>query len=379
MRMLMIGGCPGRFICDAHHMAWRLDGEIELVGGCFSSDPERNRQAAERLGVDSARVSDSWQSAIAREAALPPARRAHFVASITPNRLHAPVAVHAMRHGFPVLSDKPLCYSLAEAEELERVQAETGLPFALTHNYSGYAMVKQARELISSGRLGRVLKAVVEYPQGGVAAGMAQGRADALRDPGKRTERSACFSDIGVHAAQLLEYVSGIVIQQVCADCTTIVPGRELEDDASVLLRLSGGAKGVLLASQIASGEENPLSLRVWCEHGGLEWRQMEPNSLMVKWRDRPMEIRRSGRYFDEELPATRAATRLPAGHPEGYLEAFATIYARFARQLRARAEGRQPQPEDLDVPGLADGMRGMRITAAVVDSAAVESRWMAV
>jgi len=377
--MAMVGGCPGKFICDAHHMAWRLDGLIDLVAGCFSCDQVRNSAAGEHLGLDPDRIYANYEALIAGELSLPSERRAQLIASVTPNQLHAPVALAALRHGFPVISDKPLSYSLSEARELAQVVRETGLDFALTHTYNGYPMVKQAHELLASGRLGKVLRVAAEYPQAGVAHGLAAGRAAALKDPGKRTEVSGCFSDIGVHAAQMLEYISGERIQRLCADSSSIVPGRELDDDANCLLRLSGGGKGVLFASQLATGEENPLAVRVWCEHAGLEWRQMEPGSLVIRWRDRPMEIRRAGRYFDEDLPLTRAATRLPAGHPEGYIEAFATIYAKMARVIHARAVGKQLEASDLDLPGITDGVRGMTITQAVFESSQAEGAWVTV
>ena len=381
LRMGMVGGCPGKFICDAHHMSWRLDGLIELVAGSFSPNPERNARAGEQLGIERARVYDSYQDMMQAEAALPAEQRIELVASITPNQIHVPVALAALQAGFPVISDKPLAYSLDEGRALVRTLEECGLLFALTHNYSGYPMVKQAKELIASGSMGRVLKVVVEYPQGSVAVGMSSGdakRIEGLKDPGHQTDVSACFSDIGVHAAQLAEYITGIEIEKVAADATTIVPGRPFEDDANVLLRFNNGAKGVLIASQISAGGENPLNIKVYCEQGSFYWCQEEPNSLTLRRIDQPMQIIRAGKYFDLPGQSPKHATRMPAGHPEGYIEAFASIYRNVARILLAEANGEKPNPLDYDFPTAAEGLRGMTLTQAVHDSANNDSAWTA-
>jgi predicted dehydrogenase len=377
IRIGLVGGKPGAFIGDAHRMAMLLDGDCDLVAACCSSDPERARSAGERLCLAPERCHASYAELIAAEAALPPERRIHAVASVTPNALHAPVALAALRAGFHVISDKPLCYDLSEADELVRTVAETGLVFALTHNYSGYPLVKQARAMIAAGELGAVRKVVVEYPQGGVANVLASGdptRIAALRDPQKRTARSACVADIGTHAAQLAEYVTGLRIEAVCADCSTAVPGRELEDDANVLLRLSGAANGILFASQIAAGEENPLAIRVWCERGSLAWRQMDPNTLELRRPGQPIALYRHGGGYS--APEAKAATRLPAGHPEGYIEAFATLYRNAARCIRAALADTPAEPRDQDFPTVADGRHLMGVVEAVAESAAACSAW---
>jgi len=379
IRMAMVGGCPGKFICDVHHYAWRLDGLIELVAGAFSPDAERNRRAGEALHLDPARVYGDWRELIAREAERPAAERPQLVASITPNQLHAPVAIAALEAGFAVISDKPLAFSLAEGRELAAVVERTGLPFALTHTYALYPMIHEARALVHGGELGAVRKVVVEYLQGGAGMALTSGderRLAGARDPGHQTDRSGCFSDIGVHAAQLTEFVTGRSIERVAARTESWIPGRTLDADCDVLLALAGGGTGVLTTSQVCVGNENPLALRVWCERGAIEWRQEEPNSMLLRPIDGPMQVRRVGRFAGD---AMRSATRLPAAHPEGYIEAFANFYARIARQLQARAADREPDPADLVLPGIADGLRGMAITEAVIDSAERDSAWTAV
>lgn len=379
LRMGMVGGCPGKFICDAHHMAWRLDGLIELVAGSFSPNGERNKQAGEQLCIAPERVYASYQEMMEQEAALPAEQRIELVASITPNQLHAPVALAALNAGFPVISDKPLSFSVAEAREICQVVDQSGLLFALTHNYSGYPMVKQARALIDSGELGAVLKAVTEYPQGGVAVSMASGnpkRIEAVKDPGHQTDVSACFSDIGIHAAQLTEYICGIGISAVLADAGTIVPGRTLEDDANVLVHFDNGARGVLIASQICAGNENPLNIKVYCEQGSLYWCQEEPNNLILRRSDQPLQVLRTGRWFDLPGEQAKHATRLPAGHPEGYVESFAVLYRNLARVLLAEASGEAVDERDRDFPTAHDGLRGMALIQAIHDSACGGNTW---
>ena len=380
LRMGMVGGCPGKFICDAHHMAWRLDGLIELVAGSFSPNSERNNNAAQQLGIAPDRVYATYQEMFEAEAQRPVDQRMQLVASITPNHIHAPVAIAALRAGFAVISDKPLAFSLAEAKALKAAVDQSGLLFALTHNYSGYPMVKQAKELIASGTLGTVLKVVAEYAQGSVAHVMASGDAERIAaacNPGHQTDVSGCFSDIGVHAAQLSEYICGIEIKSALSDASTIVPNRSLDDDANVLLRFNNGAKGVLIASQICSGHENPLAIKVHTEKGSLAWAQENPNNLELRLADKPMQILRSGRYFDLPGQSPKHATRLPAGHPEGYIEAFACIYRNVARVLLAEAHGEAVNPLDQDFPSVDDGLRGMALIQAVYDSSKNNSAWV--
>ena len=377
LQMGLVGGGEGAFIGAVHRMAAELDGQIQLTCGAFSSDPERSRAAGVALyGLDPARSYGSYAELMAQEAERPAADRMDFVVIATPNHTHFPIAKAALAAGFHVVSDKPATLDLAEAKELAALVAEKNLLYGLTHNYTGYPMVKEARHLVRSGAFGKVRRVVVEYIQGWLAereeaAGNKQ--AEWRTDPG-RAGAAGCMGDIGTHGENLAEYVTGLRIASLCADLTTFVPGRALEDDGNVLLRFEGGAKGVLFASQIAVGEENGLRLRVYGESGGLEWAQMEPNSLLVRWPDRPLEIRRTGGAGVS--PVAAGATRLPAGHPEGFLEAFAVLYRNFAATLLAHRAGRKPSEEEADFPTIADGVRGMAFVEAVVASAAAGAQW---
>ncbi|MDE1170244.1 MAG: Gfo/Idh/MocA family oxidoreductase [Verrucomicrobium sp.] len=378
IRMGMVGGGEGAFIGAVHRMAAALDGQIELVAGAFSSDPARSRASGRALFLPEERCYGSHAEMFAAEAARPAAERIEFVSIVTPNFLHFPVAEAALRHGFPVLCDKPLTLTLDEAVRLAALVRETGLPFGLTHNYTGYPMVKEARARVAAGDLGAVRKVVAAYPQGWLAARIEAGgqkQADWRTDPA-RAGLSCCMGDIGTHAENLAEYVTGLRLEAVCADLATFVPGRPLDDDGSVLLRFRGSARGVLHATQVAAGEENGLSLQVYGEKGSLHWRHEEPNSLTLLWPDRPREIVRAGAGPLSE--AARRHTRLPAGHPEGFLEAFANLYRNFAAALRARAAGEAPDPA-LDFPGVADGVRGMAFLEAVVASSLGEKKWQPV
>ena len=301
-----------------------------------------------------------------------------FVVIATPNHTHHPVAKAALEAGFHVMSDKPVTFDLAEARELAALVDDKGLVFGLTHNYTGYPMVKEARHLVRSGAFGKVRRVVVEYIQGWLAErleGEGNKQAEWRTDP-SRSGAAGCMGDIGTHGENLVEYVTGLKIESLCADLTTFVPGRRLEDDGNVLLRFDNGAKGVLFASQISVGEENGLKLRVYGEAGGLEWSQMEPNSLIVRWPDRPYEVRRTGGPGVSD--AATGATRLPAGHPEGFLEAFALLYRNFADTLEAKRAGRAPTEENLDFPTIADGVRGMAFIETVVESAQAGAQWLA-
>jgi predicted dehydrogenase len=311
-----------------------------------------------------------------KETALPDGERMDFVAIVTPNHVHFPAAQAALEHGFPVVSDKPATFNLAEAKELGALVAKTGLLYALTHNYTGYPLVKEARAIVRSGQLGRIRKIVVEYPQGWLATRLeetGQKQAGWRTDPA-RSGAAGCLGDIGTHAENLAEYITGLRIAELAADMTSFVDGRALDDDANLLLRFEGGAKGVLHASQISVGEENNLNIRVYGEKGGLEWHQQEPNTLLLKWPDRPVEVLRTG--LGTLGLSAKANTRIPAGHPEGYLEGFANIYRNFAGHLRAVIDGTPPDPECLDYPTIADGIRGMAFIEAAVDSSRHNARW---
>ena len=375
IRMGMVGGGRDAFIGAVHRMAAALDGHIELVCGAFSSDPERSRSSGADLYLPASRVYGDFNEMMAAEAKLPADERMDFVSIVTPNNVHFPVARAALEAGFHVMSDKPMTFDLAQAKELAALVERTGLQFGLTHNYTGYPMVKEARHMVRSGAVGAVRKVVVEYPQGWLASlieSEGQKQASWRTDPA-RAGASSCIGDIGTHAENLMEYITGLKIAELCADLTTMVEGRQLEDDGNVLVRLDNGARGVLYASQISAGEENPLTIRIYGELAGLEWRQEEPNTLTVKWADRHREVRRTG--VGELCEASAAHTRLPPGHPEGFVEAFANLYRNYALALQARLAGEQPAP-DLDFPTVHDGVRGMAFISACVASSARDQKW---
>ena len=377
LRMGLVGGGEGAFIGAVHRIAAELDGRIELVCGAFSSDPSRSKRFGQELyDLPPNRSYGTFNEMVTEELRLPTEERMHFVVIAVPNHLHFPVAESSLQAGFHVVSDKPVTFDLGEARTLRALAAEKDLLFGLTHNYTGYPMVKEARELIKTGALGSIRRVIVEYIQGWLAERLeTQGNKQAIWRTDPRFSGSAgCMGDIGTHGENLLEYVTGLEIDSLCADLTTFVPGRLLEDDGNVLLRFSNGARGVLLASQIAVGEENGLKLRVYGERASLEWVQTDPNSLVVRWPDRPFEVRRTGGPGVSE--AATAATRLPAGHPEGFLEAFALLYRNFAAALEARLAGRDPTSEELDFPTIDDGVRGMAFIDAVVDSSKRGGVW---
>ena len=376
VRMGMVGGGEGAFIGGIHRMAAAMDGEIELVCGAFSSDPERSAQSGAMLYLEPERVYGDYRQMMSAEAALPADQRMQFVAIVTPNDLHFPVAEAALGAGFHVLSDKPATLSLAQALQLRERVRDSGLLYGLTHTYTGYPLVKEARERISRGELGKIRKVVVEYTQGWLA--------DRQEDLGNKQASwrlnpaqagvSSCMGDIGVHAANLAEYVSGLNITEVCADLSAFVEGRELDDDGSILLRLERGAKGVLMASQVCVGEENALSLRIYGENGGLEWRQQEPNTLWLKWADRPTEMLRTGGAYLGDLAGVN--TRTPMGHPEGYLEAFANVYMAFTAQIRAHEAGSDKNLRSRDCPGIEEAVRGMNFIELAVTASGSDIKW---
>lgn len=375
IRMGMVGGGRGAFIGGVHRMAAALDGEITLVCGAFSSDPERSKESGEDLYLPADRVYPSYEAMIRGEKALPEHERMDFVAIVTPNHMHYGPARMALENGFHVVCDKPLAFNMEEALELERLVQETGLIFALTHNYTGYPMVKQAKAMIANGELGKIRKVVVEYPQGWLSTAV-EGKQAAWRTDPKKSGIAGAMGDIGTHAENLAEYITGLQIKTLCADLSIFVDGRALDDDGNVLLRFDNGAKGILHASQICAGEENNLNIRVWGEKGGLEWRQMEPNTLIIRWLDKPTQVLRAG--VGALSPQAAAHTRLPGGHPEGYLEAFANIYRNFALCLRARLNGQTIDPIYQDFPSVKDGVRGMKFIEKVVESSGSEEKWVA-
>ncbi|SDR04426.1 Gfo/Idh/MocA family oxidoreductase [Pseudoxanthomonas sp. CF125] len=376
LRFGMIGGGRGAFIGAVHRIAAQMDGQAELVAGAFSSDPQRSRDSAADLFVAADRAYGSYREMAVAEAARPPGERLDFVVIVTPNDQHFPAATLFLEHGFNVVCDKPVTLTLAEARALRETVARSGKVFALTHNYTGNAMVKQARALVRGGALGTLRKVVVEYSQGWLASDIESGghkQASWRTDPA-RSGAAGCMGDIGTHAENLARYVTGLRIAELCADLTTFVPGRRLDDDGNLLLRFEGGARGVLHSSQIAVGEENKLSLRVYGSEASLEWQQEHPNELIVKYPDRPREILRRGNgYVGEDA---QRVTRIPAGHPEGYLEAFANLYREAFRAIAAEVAG-EPPPDDLDLPGIDDGVAGMAFIEAAVASARIGAVWV--
>lgn len=381
IRMGMVGGGRDAFIGAVHRMAAQMDGIIELTCGAFSADPQKSKASGNDLFLPANRVYPDYQTMFRAEAALPADERMDFVAIVTPNHMHFPVAKSAIAAGFSVMCEKPMTYNLEEAIALRDLVQQSGLLFGLTHNYSGYPMVKEARARVRAGDLGAIRKVMVAYPQGWLSTRLeetGQKQASWRTDP-LRAGASCCVGDIGTHAQQLSEYITGNRIESVCADLTTFVPGRALDDDVSALLRFEGGARGVLSASQVAVSEENGLSIRVYGEKGGLQWRQEEPNTLLMLWPDRPREIVRAGVNFQFLSDEAKRATRLPSGHPEGYLEAFANLYRNFALSLSHVAVGERPRDEHLDFPQVEDGVRGMAFLAAVLESGRSEKKWVKV
>ncbi len=373
----MVGGGRGAFIGAVHRMAAALDGQIEFVCGAFSSDPEKSRLSGEDFFLTPDRVYGSYQEMITRERLLPSDVRMDFISIVTPNHMHYGPAKMALENGFHVVCDKPLCFDMEEAQDLVHLVNSSGLLFALTHNYTGYPMVKQARRMIKDGHLGEIRKVVVEYPQGWLHTLLegSDNKQAAWRTDPTKSGIAGAMGDIGTHAENLAEYITGLKIKEICADVSIIVKGRLLDDDANVLLRFDNGARGVLHASQISVGEENCLNIRVYGEKAGLEWHQVEPNTLRIKYQNKPDELYRTG--VGELSREAVAHTRTPAGHPEGYLEAFANIYRNFAYCVRARIEKEPIDPMYMDFPSVEDGLRGMEFVHKVIESGKSQSKWV--
>lgn len=372
----MVGGGRGAFIGAVHRIAANIDGQIELVCGAFSSDPEKSRASGSDFYLPADRCYGTFEEMIQKEKALSADQRMDFISIVTPNHMHFPPAKLALENGFHVLSDKPATFDLDEAKQLGALIKKTGLLYGLTHNYTGYPLIKQAREMIRDGKIGKVRKVVVEYPQGWLATRIEESgqKQAAWRTDPKRSGAAGCVGDIGTHAENLAEYVTGLKISELAADLSTFVEGRQLDDDANILLRFEHGAKGVLHCSQISVGEENNLSIRVYGELGGLEWHQREPNTMFVKWLEKPMEVYRTANGYLGKAAA--ANSRTPPSHPEGYLEAFANIYRNFAGHIRATIDGSTPDELVLDYPKIEDGIRGMAFISAVVESGHANAAW---
>lgn len=375
IRMGMIGGGKNAFIGAVHRIAANIDGLIELSCGAFSSNAENAIASGKALFLPENRIYTSYREMITAESKLPETEKIHFVSIVTPNHLHFEPAMLALEHGFHVLIDKPITLTLAEAKALKQKAEETGLMVCLTHTYSGYPMVKQARQMVRDNAFGNIRKIVVEYPQGWLSLpANADNKQAAWRADPAQSGISGCMADVGTHAAHLAEYISGLQITKICADLNIVVENRLLDDDGNVLLKFNNGANGVLFASQIAAGEENAIKIYVYGEKGGIEWHQMEPNTLKVKWLDQPMQVYRTGNNYNSDV--AKFNTRTPSGHPEGYLEAFANIYKNFALCIDATLNGEKPSAEMLDFPTAKDGVRGMAFIENVVASSKSEQKW---
>jgi len=376
LRYAMVGGGRDAFIGAVHRKAMALDGQIELVAGALSSSPDKARTSGRDLGLADGRNHGDWQSLLADELKRPADERIDFVSIVTPNHVHFPVAQAFADAGFHVVCDKPLVHTREQADALVATVAKRGTVFGVTYNYTGYPMVRQAREMVRSGQIGEVRKVVVEYNQGWLASHVEGGtnkQADWRTDPA-RSGAAGAIGDIGSHAENLVASVTGLEIESLCADLSALVPGRMLDDDGSLLLRFKGGARGVLVASQISTGLENDLRLRISGTRGTLEWHQEQPSQLQHLPHDGPRRVLTRGAPWLCE--AAQRASRLPAGHPEGFIEAFANVYAGVAADIRARLEGRAADALAADYPRVEDGARGVRFIERTVASAQSELKW---
>jgi predicted dehydrogenase len=372
LRLGMVGGGQGAFIGAVHRMGARIDDQYDFVAGALSADAVRAQSSGAALGLDPARIYDGYEEMLEREAARPD--RIDVVAIVTPNHMHFPVAKRALELGFHVICDKPMTLSVAEAEALVALQAETGLVFCLTHNYTGYPMVRQARAMVEAGALGALRLVQVEYPQAWLTEATTSKQADWRGDPA-RSGAGGCLGDIGTHCFQLLRYVTNLAPDSVLAELSTFVPGRRLDDNVNMLMRFQGGARGMLWASQVAPGHDNGLRLRVYGEKASLDWVQATPNDLGFAPFGQPRQI--ITRNGPGNLPEALRVTRVPAGHPEGYVEGFAALYAEAARAIRAHQAGEALDPA-VHFPTVADGLEGMRFIAAAIASSAAGGVWTA-
>ena len=377
LNMGMVGGGKDAFIGAVHRMAANLDGHIQLVCGAFSSDPTKSSDTGKELYLAQSRVYATYTDMFAQEKLLPIGERMDFVSIVTPNHLHFEPAKLALENGFDVVLDKPVAFTLAEAKTLKDIINKTGKSFCLTHTYTGYPMVKEAKELVSKNKIGTVKKVYVSYPQGWLTTfleGDGQKQATWRTDPAK-SGIAGSMGDIGTHAFNLAEYVTGLQVTKICADITTNVAGRKLDDDGTVLLKFNNGASGMLYATQVAAGEENNIRIQVYGDKGGLEWKQEDANTLLVKWLDKPVEIYRAGSNYLSPLASFNCRT--PAGHPEGYLEAFANLYRNFALSLMAKNNNTEAPQFCSDYPSIEEGIRGMAFIENVIASGKSNAKWM--
>jgi predicted dehydrogenase len=377
LRMGMIGGGKNAFIGAIHRIAANTDGLIELVCGALSSNKETAIESGRSLFLAENRIYSTYGEMLEKESQLPADVRMDFVTIVTPNFTHFEPAMACLEKGFNVVIEKPITLTLDEAKQLKRKLEETGLLLCLTHTYSGYPMVKEARHLVQNNTLGKIRKIFVEYKQGWLSnLSEKEGNAQAAwrTDPSK-AGKSGVMGDIGTHAAHLAEYISGLHITHICAQLNTVVEGRALDDDGSVLLKFENNATGVLIATQVAAGEENNLSIKIYGEKGGLEWHQQDPNTLLLKWYDKPTEIYRAGQGYLSSIAKNNCRT--PGGHPEGYLEAFANIYKNFALALLAKINNREVDTNLIEFPSVEEGIRGMAFIDNVVKSSNSEKKWI--
>lgn len=372
----MIGGGPGAFIGEVHRKAARMDGGIELVAGAFDIDPAKSKEMGAEQNIDTGRAYSNYEEMIEKELQLPEGERVDFVSITTPNNWHYPIAKAFLEAGFNVVCEKPMTFTVQEAIDLKALVEKSGKVFAVTHNYTGYPMVKLARDMAKQGDLGKIRKIIVQYKQGWLTQEVHNQQADWRTDP-EQSGAAGCIGDIGTHAENLAEYITGLRITEMCADTTIFVENRRLDDDGNALLHFEGGAKGVLHASQICVGEENGLAIWVYGDQKSLEWHQEHPNYLHVKSGDGPVEVwRRGNDYIGTKSPGAARGTRLPFGHPEAYIEAFANVYCNVADTIRAQILGVDPDPLALDFPTVDDGIRGMQFIDTVVKSSASDQKW---
>lgn len=373
----MIGGGPGSFIGAVHRIAANMDGQIELVCGCFSSSYEKSLVTGRELFLPEDRIYRDYKEMIERESLLPAGERMDCISIVTPNHVHFEPAMLGLSKGFHIILDKPMTFSLEEAYRLKAKVEETRLLFALTHTYTGYPMVKEARFRVQRGDFGKLRRIYVEYPQGWLSEDVPEedNKQAGWRVDPNRSGKAGCMGDIGTHAYNLVNYITNLEAVEMCAEINTFVPGRLLDDDGTAMIRYENGIKVMLAASQIAAGEENSFFIRIYGEKGGLEWHQEEPNTMILKWIDKPKEIIRTS--TGGMSPVAQFNSRTPGGHPEGYIEAFANIYRNFALTLQCRLEGEEPKPEYLDFPSVEDGVKGMQFIETIVASSASETKWI--
>ena len=376
LRMAMIGGGKDAFIGAVHRLAMNMDGQVELVAGALSINPDIAVESGKMLFLDEDRIYTDYKVLLEKEAAMPPDKRIDFISIVTPNFVHFDPAIMALDKGFHVVIEKPIAFTLEEAKLLKEKVDATGLSLLLCHTYNGYPMVKQAKQFLKSGALGKIRKVYVEYPQGWLSTFLektGQAQASWRTDP-KKSGKAGSMGDIGTHAFNLAEYVTGLQVTELCSNINIVVEGRMLDDDGAAFLRFDNGATGVLMATQIAAGEENNVKIRVYGEKGGIEWKHEDANTLLVKWLDKPTEIYRTGGGYNSSFAAHN--TRVPAGHPEGFLEAFGNLYRNFALTVRAKIDGEQPKEEWLDFPSVNEGVRGMAFVNNVIDSGESDVKW---